>query len=73
VTSLLPQGGNDVFQKSAMNQLVHAVVIFASLLLSWLSSHHHHLTVYETWHTIAEIQVHRSHRKVATGSKRAIE
>jgi len=61
------------FLKNTMNHAVYAVIIFLSLLLSWVSSHHHHLTVYETWRTLAENQVHRTHRKNATASKRAIE
>jgi hypothetical protein len=56
-----------------MNHTVYAVIIFMSLLLSWISSHHHHLTVYETWRTLAENQLRRTHRKNATPLKRAIE
>jgi hypothetical protein len=61
------------FLKNTMNHTVYAVIIFMSLLLSWISSHHHHLTVYETWRTLAENQVHRNHRKNTTPPKGAIE
>jgi hypothetical protein len=55
--------------KEAMNPTVHAIAILLSLLLSWITSHHHHLIVYETWHTLLDTQVHHTHRKRTIASK----